>query len=77
MLPFQMQSSCPFIFAISLQPRIVSKEWQAGERNLHHTLHSIRGSRGASPLTVIACHDKPDLGIGYEDVAVLRVPFEP
>ena len=68
----------PFVFAISLQPRLVSHDWQAVEENLRHTIHSIRRSRHANPLIVIACHDRPELASQTgEDIVILQVPFPP
>ena len=48
----------PFVFAISLQPRMISRDWHAVEEKLRHTIRSIRGSRNARTLVVIACHDE-------------------
>src|SRR5438093_5247507 len=71
-------NSPPFVFAISLQPRLVSHDWHNVEENLRHTIRSISRSRNAHPLIVIACHDRPDLGDeDGEDVVILQVPFAP
>jgi hypothetical protein len=74
----QELNSSPFVFAISLQPRLVSHDWHAVEENLRHTIRSIRRGRNAKPLIVIACHDPPELGSeAGDEVIVLQVPFAP
>lgn len=72
------QSKPPFAFAIPLQSRAVSKRWDDVERNLRHTLRSIRASRGIEPLIVIACHEAPDLGgEDGKNIVILPAPFAP
>ena len=56
----------------------MSKRWDEVERNLQHTLRSVQASRSVDPLTVIACHEVPDLGdCSDRNVHILSVPFAP
>src|SRR5689334_7436925 len=73
-----MQKLPRIIFAISLQPRLVSHQWQSVEKRLRQTIQSIRGSRNVSYLIVIACHDAPDLGNEEgKDIVLLHASFAP